>query len=635
MALISVNSRGVGFVSIEGMEDDARIEPENMNTALHGDEVEFLYKKEGKEIRGKVVRVMKRARTSFVGTIEKRDGAFLLIPDDKRMYAPFALGDVEESDVGKKAFVEMQVWENPAKKPKATIVRVLGEKGNNDVEMESIVLEKGMEIDFPKDVSAEAERIGTGEAAISAAEIVARRDFRSTPTFTIDPADAKDFDDALSFETLSGTSWRVGVHIADVSHYVRPGSALDREALKRGCSIYLVDRTIPMLPNILSDNLCSLNPHEEKLTFSAVFDITETNKEHFAVTTRWFGKTVIKSAKRFTYEEAQDVLDGKIDTHRAPLATLNRIAKFLREEKIKRGAIDFEQDEVRFVLDETGKPISVYKKERLDAHKLVEEWMLLANREVAELVFRGRPNDKKQPFLYRIHDLPDRERVTELALFVKALGHEVILPKKGGKVGSKDITALLEKIAGRAEEGLVKTAALRTMAKAVYSTKNIGHFGLAFPFYTHFTSPIRRYPDLLVHRGLQAFLKQKKLPDHELALLEKSASHSTQREIAAAEAERESIKMKQVEFMEQKIGESFDGKISGVTEWGIYVQEKNTRAEGMIRLRDLGDDFYMLDQKRYRVVGQKTKKTFALGDAVRFRITAADVERKSLDFKLV
>ncbi len=631
---ISINSRGVGFVSHEKLKDDVRIEPEHVNTALHGDEVEIVYKKEGSEFFGKVLKVIKRARTTFVGTVEKRDSGFFLIPDDKRMYAPPYIENATEDLLGKKIQIQIGEWTNPNMPPSGKIIKVLGVKGDNNVEMESIVLEKGLAFDFPEEVQREAEKIGEN-AAISAAEIAARRDFRSIPTFTIDPADAKDFDDALSVEILSDKKWRVGVHIADVSHYVRPGTALDREAVKRGCSIYLVDRTIPMLPHILSDNLCSLNENEEKLTFSAVFTIEEMRPKHFTVTDRWFGKTVIRSHKRFSYEIAQKTLDAGNGEHFKELNVLKEIARFLRAEKFKKGAIEFEQDEVKFELDSQGKPIRVYKKQRLETHKLVEEWMLLANREVAELIFKAKAGKGSHPFIYRIHDLPDRERMTELSIFVRALGYELPIPAKGHSVTAKDLNALLKKIEGKAEESLIRTAAIRSMQKAIYSTDNIGHFGLAFPYYTHFTSPIRRYPDLLVHRMLEAYLKQKNIDPKEIENLEKLARSSTDREIAAADAERTSIKLKQVEFMMTKIGQEFAGVISGVTEWGLYLEEKETKAEGLVRLRDLGDDYYELDAKNYRIVGRKTKKKYTLGDQVRFRITGVDVERKTLDFTLL
>ncbi|MEK7170098.1 MAG: VacB/RNase II family 3'-5' exoribonuclease [Patescibacteria group bacterium] len=478
-----------------------------------------------------------------------------------------------------------------------------------------------------------------------------RRDFRDVILFTIDPANAKDFDDAISFREIPHRKhhitnkelYEVGVHIADVSHYVREGTALDREARERGTSVYLVDRTIPMLPHAISNDLCSLNPDVDRLAFSAVFEMDKNGRVH----NRWFGKSVIHSRKRFTYETAQEVIDRASprtilgserivlgDFTRA-LTTLNAIAKKLRAQKTKEGAIDFEQDEVGFELDEKGHPIRVFKKKRLDTHKLIEEFMLLANREVARFFDQAsKQSGGKISFIYRTHDVPDREKLEQLGIFVRALGHELPI-RKDASVSGKDLQALFSAIEGHASESLIKTAAIRSIAKAMYSTANIGHFGLAFEYYTHFTSPIRRYPDLLVHRSLLSILERHTLDPQKFARLERMASDATQKEIAAAEAERESIKLKQVEYMKERVGKEFEGVISGVTEWGIYVEEKETRSEGMAKLRDLHDDYYVLDQQNYAVVGQKTKKKYSLGDTVRFKVMGADVERKTLDYRIV
>lgn len=490
-----------------------------------------------------------------------------------------------------------------------------------------------------------------------------RADFRDITTFTIDPKDAKDFDDALSYEEIGEGKIRVGVHIADVSHFVRPGTALDREAIRRSFSTYLVDRTIPMLPEVLSNDLCSLNPNVDRYAFSAVFDIEKSTGK---VLDRWFGKTVINSDKRFSYEEAQELLTsplsasqkdpllnagegknvalplhlgegqsrkaGRDEVFRGPLFELNRIANIYRAENKKNGAIEFETDEVKFELDEKGKPIRIYKKARLDTMKMIEEWMLLANREVAKFI-SDKIKKRGGASIFRIHDNPKMDRIEDLAIFVRALGHE--LPIKNGEVSAKDINALLQQIEGHASESLIKTAAVRSMAKAVYSTKNIGHFGLAFEYYTHFTSPIRRYPDLMIHRILENHLNGGKISKDEISRFEKIATESSEKEIVVAEAERESIKYKQVEFMQNKVGQEFDAVISGVTEWGMYVEHPDTKVEGMIRLKEMTDDFYELDQKNYCVVGQRTKKKYSLGDSVRVRLASADLDRKTLDFKLV
>ncbi|MEK7095642.1 MAG: VacB/RNase II family 3'-5' exoribonuclease, partial [Patescibacteria group bacterium] len=462
------------------------------------------------------------------------------------------------------------------------------------------------------------------------AEIPKRKDFRETLTLTIDPFDAKDFDDAISFKDLNNGTYEIGVHIADVSHYVKEGTSLDKEALKRGCSIYLVDRTIPMLPEVLSNDVCSLNPNEDKLSFSAVFVINE--KGH--ISDRWFGKSIINSSHRFTYENAQESLDTKSGSYYQELNILNKIAKILQKDKFSKGAIEFEQDEIKFKLDENGKPIGVYKKERLDTHKLVEEYMLLANREVAKFIYDSiqKKGKKDTGSIYRIHDLPDKERMSDLSTFVKALGYS--LKTKEGTVTAHEIKSLLRQIEGTPHETLISTAVIRSMQKAVYSTKNVGHFGLAFDYYTHFTSPIRRYPDLLVQRILQRHLHHEPFRDTEINQFQKVAEQSTAREIDAAGAERESKKLKQVEYMSDKVGQIFEGSISGVTEWGLYVEEKETRSEGMIKIRDLGNDFYEFNKKTYSIIGQKTKQKFTLGDSIKFKVVGADLDRKTLDYSL-
>ncbi len=669
---ISTTAKGVGFVDVvtgkggksSGKNKDGdsiHIDEGLLNTALNGDLVEVSVEEKRVQGRlskeGKVVKVLKRAKEHFVGIAKEEGGQVVIIPDDKKMYTNLTLSkdDPKYATVknGDKVYVKMISWLNTEAQPQCKVVRVLGQKGNNDVEMESIVLESGFEIDFPADVEKETEVVAKNNHVISNEEIAKRRDMRNVLTFTIDPFDAKDFDDAISFKKIEEnekTLYEIGVHIADVSHYVTEGSALDKEAMKRGCSIYLVDRTIPMLPEVLSNDLCSLNPGSDKLSFSAVFIIDENAK----IYKRWFGRTVINSNYRFTYESAQAVLDNSPEAilkysdniqkpeavklglqYREQLLILNKIAKILQKEKFHKGAIEFEQEEIKFKLDESGKPVGVIVKERLDTHKLVEEYMLLANREVAKYISDSikKKGKKDTGSIYRIHDAPDKDKIANLSTFVKALGYD--LKTRDGEVTARDFNSLLNQIEDTPHESLIRVAAIRSMQKAIYSTKNIGHFGLAFEYYTHFTSPIRRYPDLLVHKILNKHLNGEPFLDRDIVRFQHIADSCTDREIDAADAERASKKLKQVEYMSTRVGQSFEGTISGVTKWGIYVEEKGTKSEGMVALRNLSDDYYIFDQKTYSIVGEKTKKRFTLGDSVKFKVLSADLEKRTLDFVLV
>lgn len=640
---ISINTKGVGFFDppapskggLAGIEDKDSIEiqPQYVNRAFHGDTVEISLtgEKIKNRIQGKVNKIIKRAKTEFVGVVDQHDGKTFVIPDDKRLYIDIFLTNEPKITKGNKVLVEIIDWNSAI--PEGKLIKIIGQKGENNAEMESIVLEKGFRIEFPPEVTQEAEDIKKKYKSHFETEIKNRRDMRGVTTMTIDPVDAKDFDDAISFEDLGDNKYEIGVHIADVSYFVTPETKLDIESEKRGLSVYLVDRTIPMLPEILSNDLCSLNPNEDKFTFSAIFKITGEGE----VLEEWFGRTVIHSDKRFSYEEAQEVIDGKKNgPYQSELRKLKDIAQKLEKKKFNAGAINFETEEVKFLLDEKGKPIKVYKKSRLETHKLVEEYMLLANRAVAKFVFMSQNKDlrkKGSQSVYRIHANPDPERIENLSIFLKALGFE--LKNKDGKVTSKDINNLLKQVEGTPNEELIKTATIRSMAKAVYSTKNIGHFGLAFTYYTHFTSPIRRYPDLLVHRFLERELKGGKIEQDEYQKFENICLASSELEKKASDAERASIKYKQVEYMSEHVGEEFDGTITGVTEWGIYIEEKETKCEGMVKIRDIGDDFYTLDEKNYSLKGEKTGRKFTLGDSLKFKVVSADMEKRVLDYKII
>lgn len=626
--VIKITAKPMGFVQVEGSEQDIIIFEDGLNCALNRDEVEVeVIGKSYDKQKGVVKKILKRNKTRFVGVLKKSEKGLIFAADDFKFYRYINIKDAPaEAREGLKVQVEMDEWSDPKLDPTGKIIEIIGEKGLHETEMRSILMDKGIIYDFPPEVEKESHEVA--EKFKKEKDYGERKDFRNITTFTIDPVDAKDFDDALSFEIVDEKTYRIGVHIADVSHFVRPKTALDREARKRSFSVYLVDRTIPMLPEVLSNDLCSLNPNTDRLAFSAVFDI---EKETGRVLSRSFGKSIINSDKRFTYENAQETIDKNNGEFLNELKELDRIAKIYRAENKKNGAIEFETDEVKFELDSAGKPLRVYKKERLDTMKMIEEWMLLANREVAAFISSKLKNGGAS--IFRIHDAPDKERIEELAIFVRALGHD--LHMQNGEVTAKDLNAMLSALEGHASESLVRTAAVRSMAKAIYSTKNIGHFGLAFEYYTHFTSPIRRYPDLMIHRILQKHLMGEKVGQNEIAEFQKICEEASEKEIAASQAERESVRYKQVEFMQSKVGQEFDGVISGVTEWGIYVEEPTTKAEGMVRLKDMTDDTYELDEKNYRVVGQRTKKKLSLGDTVRVKLVSADLDRKNLDFKIV
>ncbi|OGD30175.1 ribonuclease R [Candidatus Azambacteria bacterium RIFCSPHIGHO2_02_46_12] len=633
--IIGITSKGTGYVTSAEFDMDIQIEPQFLNTALHGDEVEFFVfpQIEKERLDGEIIRVLWRAKMEFVGTVDKRKGSAIsfIVPDDKRMYTDIFISPAESGRVRNnwKVLVRIIKWDDPKKNPEGRIVKVLGKKGDNDAEMESIVLEKGFQMKFPPKVEKEAELLGKISKPIPRKDIDGRRDFRRITTFTIDPEDAKDFDDALSFKKVSDDVFEIGVHIADVSHYVREGGRLDEEARRRGVSIYLVDRTIPMLPEVLSNDVCSLNPGQDKLTFAAVLTISSGGHIQKA----WLGRTIINSNKRFAYEEAQKALDEKKGEYYDELNRLNELAKILRGKRMKMGALDFDKEEVKFKLDAKGKPLSVAQKPRLDVHKLVEEFMILANKEVASYLSREVKRINKGASVYRIHGAPKKEAIDELLFLLRMLGHEIEV--KGENISSKELNEIFEKIKGKPEESLVKTVAMRSMAKAIYSIRNIGHYGLALENYTHFTSPIRRYADLLVHRILERHLKGGHLRSQEIAWHHNFAAELSQREIDATDAERSSVAYKQVEYMLGKTGHVFEGVISGITTWGVYVEESRTKASGMVKFKDMKDDFYVFSKETYSLVGTRRKRKYSVGDKVKIKIIGGDLERKILDYIFV
>jgi len=637
---LQVNANGGGFLIWNEDEEDIYIAPHDLNHAFNGDQVMvqlYARRKKSKRLEGEVIEILQRRKKQFVGIVETNKDFAFVIPDDRRMYVDIFLpkDNLLGAQNGEKVLCEITDWPEKAKNPFGKIVEVLGAPGKHETEMHAIIAEFGFAMKFPQHVLDDADRI---PEEITSKEIAKRRDFRKVTTFTIDPADAKDFDDALSFVELENGNVEVGVHIADVSHYVRPGTALDDEAFERATSVYLVDRTIPMLPERLSNGLCSLRPQEEKLTFSATFELDADAQ----VKKKWFGKGIIYSDKRYAYEDAQELIESGKGAHGKILQHLNDLALKLKEGRFKQGAISFETEEVKFILDDAGKPIDLYTKVRKDAHKLIEEFMLLANRSVAEYACNlgekhAKANKKETnpfPFVYRVHDNPNQEKVLEFNKFIKRWGYQMKLGDEKQLAGS--FNKLLEEVEGKPEQNILQSMAIRTMAKALYTTKAEGHYGLAFDHYSHFTSPIRRYPDLMVHRLLQYYLENKPIPkDWKREKLEKDCKHTSEMEQKAAEAERASVKFKQAEYLAGFKGKVFDAVISGVTEWGIYTEIVENKCEGMVRLSSLKDDFYEFDEDQRAIIGKRYKKRYRIGDGVRVQVKKTDPVKRQIDLVLV
>ena len=626
-----MTTSGAIFVRVEGLEEDIFVNQRNTANALDGDRVEVAVIHRGRDGRmeGEVTRILSRNRKPYVGIAEVGAHQIFVRADSRRMPMDIYLSKRNYPDVrdGEKVVVRIVDWQPGSKSPVGELVERLGLAGNNDTEMHAILAEYELPYRFEPEVEEAAAAI---DARITAGEIASRRDFRDTTTFTVDPADAKDFDDALSVRKVRDGVWEVGVHIADVTHYVRPHSIIDDEAVERGTSVYLVDRTVPMLPERLSNELCSLRPNETSLCFSAVF----TLNEQLEILDEWFGRTVIHSDRRFTYAEAQEVIETGKGDFAEEILTLNRLAQELRRQRFRNGAISFDREEVKFRLDENGKPLGVYFKEQKESNQMIEEFMLLANRRVAEFCSHRR-NEKgravPRTMVYRVHDAPSEEKLDRFRQFILRFGH--VFKATKGRAVAREMNKLFKQIKGSTEENAVSTMAVRSMAKAYYSTDNIGHYGLAFPCYTHFTSPIRRYPDMMVHRLLAHYLAGGKSVDK--AEIDTLCEHASDREIVAAEAERASIKYKMVEFMKEHIGEEFEGHISGLTEWGVYVELDETHIEGMSFLRDVEGDYYTFDETAYEIVGRSTGRRLTLGDAVRIRVKRADLQKRQLDFELL
>ena len=659
---VQMTREGFGFIIVPDREDDVYIPQNRMLHALNGDlvRVAVTRKKDAKHrAEGEVVAILERSKKPFIGILQILGQQGWVIVESRVM--PYdimvPLDDIDEDAQWKKVAVQITEWPMRSQAPIGKIIDILGEPGENDTEMHAILAEFGLPYRFDPALEEAAAKI---PVKIEEKEIKRRKDMRDVLTFTIDPADAKDFDDAISFQELPGGNYEIGVHIADVTHYVRPHDAIDKEAFERGTSVYLVDRTVPMLPEALSNNLCSLRPNEEKLTYSAIFEMTAEGK----VIKRWFGRTVINSDRRYSYEQAQEIIETqgdytlkylgemasgvetksiKVSSRRRKgescsdkevadaILILHKIAGKLRDQRFQSGSISFERPEMKVIVDAAGKPVDVVQKISKDANWLIEEFMLLANREVATCVTKGLKL-KEPTFVYRIHDQPDFDKVKNLKDFVKHFGYQMGSVENGRDV-ARELNGLLDKAKGKPECGAIEIMALRTMARAKYSTDNVGHYGLGFDYYTHFTSPIRRYPDMMVHRLLTHYLDKGKNEDK--TRYEELCKHSSMREHLATEAERSSIKYKLAEFMQEKVGQEFEGSVSGITEWGMYVEIEPSKVEGMVMLREIKEDFFIYDEKNYCLIGKATRKKFTLGDKVRIKVSKTNLEQKLIDYTLI
>lgn len=640
--ILDMASKGSGYIISSDFEEDVFISSNNINKALNGDEVEFyVYKRRNRgKFEGEITNIIKRAKNDYVGVIQIHDNYAFVVVNGNKMYTDIfvPINKINKAEDGDVVLVSLESWDKNEDSPKGTVLKVLGKPGEHNTEIHAILAEYGLPYEFPPEVEEYANNLDT---SINEAEIAKRRDMRKTLTFTIDPKDAKDFDDALSFEILDNGLFEIGIHIADVSHYVQEGTILDDEACERATSVYLVDRVVPMLPEVLSNNACSLRPNEEKYTFSAVFQMNDKAE----IKSQWFGRTVTYSDARFAYEEAQAIIETKgthipedisitgkaYDTPQEvadAVLKMDDLAKIMRRERMKDGAISFDKVEVKFNLDDQANPIGVFFKTSQDANKLIEEFMLLANKKVAEYIGKQSP---KKTFVYRVHDEPDATKLATLQGVVSKFGYKLNFKDRNSI--SASLNGMLKDVQGKAEQNLVDTLTIRTMSKAEYTTHNIGHYGLAFDYYTHFTSPIRRYPDVMVHRLLQRYLDGDKSANE--AIYEERCNHSSNMENLSTKAERDSIKYMQIKFMENHKNEEFVGVISGVTDWGIYVEIVSNKCEGMVSVRDMNDDHYQFDESEYALVGKKSGVSYQLGEEVVVKVKNTDLVKKHLDFTLV